>query len=325
MNVNEPISNQDKLLSVVVALVSDTTERGYNLSLLTECLQALLQQSDPPPIEVIVPYPAQIKEIKRLQSEFPEVIFSPVEEMKTYTIQGGSREHHDELRARGMIAAHGEIIGLLEDHARPDSNWCRSIWEAHRQKYAGVGGAIENGIDRPLNWAVYFIDFGKYQNPVPTGETSNASDANISYKRSALMDVRSIWQESFHEPEVNAALIQKGEKLTLSPDMIVYQMRKDLRLSDAINERFIWGRSYAIMRSKKFSSLQRIQFAILSLILPVILLTRMSLNVLKKQRHVNTFIKVIPLTILLTVFWSLGEMSGYLTSKSNNHQVQQNK
>ena len=28
--------------------------------------------------------------------------------------------------------------------------------------YAAIGGAIENGIDQLLNWAVYFCNFGGY-------------------------------------------------------------------------------------------------------------------------------------------------------------------
>ena len=42
---------------------------------------------------------------------------------------------------------------------------------AHREYYAAIGGAIENGVDRPLNWAVYYSDFGRYQNPFQSGES----------------------------------------------------------------------------------------------------------------------------------------------------------
>ena len=86
---------------------------------------------------------------------------------------------------------------LLEDHARPDAHWAANVVAAHRQTHAAVGGAIENGIDRALNWAVYYCDFGKYQNPVPAGETPFASDANTTYKRAELESVRSVWGDAF--------------------------------------------------------------------------------------------------------------------------------
>ncbi len=60
--------------------------------------------------------------------------------------------------------------------------------QALRAGYAG--GAIENGIDQPLNSAVNDCDFGKYQNPLPSGESDFASDANTSYGPTALERAR---------------------------------------------------------------------------------------------------------------------------------------
>ena len=63
--------------------------------------------------------------------------------------------------------------------------------------------------------AVYFCDFGKYQNPVPTGDSLLPSDANVSYKRSALYSIRQSWEESFREVVVNETLRSRGEKVTI--------------------------------------------------------------------------------------------------------------
>jgi hypothetical protein len=305
------------LLSVVVVIVSDTTDSRSDASLLDSCLEALSQQVDAPPMEIIVPYHGNVSGIELIKAQYPDVVFIPANDLKIYTGQGGSREHHDELRARGLAAARGEIIGLLEDHARPDLNWCARMVEAHQQCYAAVGGAIENGIDRPLNWAVYFCDFGRYQNPLPAGESAFASDANVSYKRSALESIRSTWQEVFHETAVNWALTSRGEKLALSPEIIVYQNRGSLRLGNALKERFIWGRSYAATRGMLAGASKRAIYATLSPILPLVLLGRMTVNVLKKQRCLGVFLKALPLTAALTLSWSLGELMGYLTGRAN--------
>jgi hypothetical protein len=303
------------VLSVVVAIVSDTTGTRADVSHLEGNLEALSRQIDPPPMEIVVPYHAQVEGIEKLKLRFPNVVFLRIDDLKTYSGRGGSREHHDELRARGLAAAQGEIIGLLEDHARPDSNWCMRMVDAHRQSYAAVGGAIENGIDRPLNWAVYFCDFGKYQNPVAMGESSFISDANVSYKRSELESVRPVWQESFHETTVNWELSSRGKKLALSPSIVVYQHRSDLRLGSALKERYIWGRSYAATRSHLLSGAKRIIYAILTPMLPVVLLLRMSVNVIKKRRLIGSFLKALPLTAMLLVCWSSGEFIGYVTAR----------
>ena len=310
--------SQKPLLSVVVAIVSDTTDGRCDVSHLTGTLEALSNQLDPVSIEIIVPYHGYVSGIEDLKLRFSTVAFVAVTDLKTFSGQGGSREHHDELRARGLAASHGEIIALLEDHGRPDLQWCRRVADAHENSYAAVGGAIENGIDRPLNWAVYFCDFGKYQNPLPAVESVFASDANVSYKRSALQSIGAVWQDSFHETAVNWALASRGEKLALAPEIIVYQHRNGLRLGSALKERFIWGRSYAAGRSRLVSAPRRMIYAVLAPLLPALLVLRMTLNVIKKGRCVGAFAKALPLTAMLTASWSVGELVGYVTACANS-------
>jgi hypothetical protein len=206
---------------------------------------------------------------------------------------------------------------LLEDHGIADPDWSARIVAAHRQECACVGGAIENGIDRPLNWSVYFCDFLRYQNPLPAGESEFASDANTAYKREALEAIRPVWEEVFHETKVNWALRSRGEKLVLAPEAIVLQHRKGLRLASALEERFIWGRSYAATRAGMAGLPQRAFWAAFSPLLPLLLLGRMGSTVLRKGRSTGAFLKALPLTALLLLAWSGGELTGYLTGRSS--------
>ena len=303
-------------LSVIVAVVSDTTQRQYDLTILSGCLQALRHQVESPTLEIIVPYPAGVTEFEKARSEYLEVVFLPITDLKYYKIDGSSREHHDELRAHGIAAAQGEIIALIEDYARPDPHWSENIISEHKKDFAAIGGAIENEVDRLLNWGVYFCDFGKYQNPVSEGETTFASDANISYKNTALMAVRSIWQDSYHETEVNWALRSLGEKIALSPKIVIFQHRTDLEFWSAMKERYVWGRSYAATRIKDIGNSKRFLYLLLTPLLPIILIIRMTSNIFRKGRNLNIFLKALPLTILLEISWSFGEFVGYLTGRS---------
>jgi hypothetical protein len=304
------------LLSVVVAIVSDTTQARADASHLIGSLEALQQQIDPPPLEIIVPHQAGVEGIAAASRRFPTVRFLQIDDVSRPSGQVGSREHHDALRARGLQAARGKLIALLEDHGRPDPRWSAQIAEAHQARYAAVGGAIENGIDRPLNWAVYFCDFGRYQSPVPRGRSACASDANVSYKRSALEAIGSVWQEVFHETAVNGALLARGEQLVLSPDIVVYQHRAGLRLQACLEERFVWGRSYAASRGALLGTGKRLVYAALAPALPAILLLRLALTTTKRRRLVRPFIRALPLTTLLTASWSCGELVGYATARS---------
>jgi hypothetical protein len=302
------------VLSVVIAIVSDTTDPRADASHVAGCLDALGRQIDPPPMEIIVPYHDGVAGIDDVRRRFPGVTFVRLEYIGRSS--GSSREHHDTIRARGLARARGEIVGLLEDHARPAAGWAAAMAQAHQREWAAVGGAIENGIDRPLNWAVYFCDFGKYQNPLPDGPSPVASDANITYKRAALESTRPLWQEAYRETEVNAALLARGERVALSSKAVVYQHRTDVRLAKAIRERFIWGRSYASTRGAHIAPGKRVVYAVGGLVLPAILLLRMATTVARRGRWRGRFVRALPLTAVLTLSWALGESVGYASGRA---------
>jgi hypothetical protein len=221
------------------------------------------------------------------------------------------------LRARGLALARGALVALLEDHARPDPRWCDAIVDAHASASAAIGGAIENDVDLPLNWAVWFCDFGRYQNPVPAGPSQFASDANTAYKRGALESVRAVWEASFNEVVVNGALMAAGATVALDPQMIVYQHRSDLELGEALRERYVWGRSYAMARSVHLGTAARFVHAAASPILPLVLMARIAGTAWSRRRHFRQFLRCAPLIALLTLCWSVGECAGYVAARAS--------
>ena len=301
----------DPALTVVVTVVSDTSEQSDTLHL-DGCLEALRKQVNPPPMEVLVTCDARLPGIKELERRFPEVGFVAVEKLQTAR-SGSSREHHDELRGIGIRKARAPLIALIEDVGRPDPNWAQALVKEHAQAYAAVGGAMENGIDRPLNWALYFGDFGRYQNPVPRGPSPYVSDANVCYKREALERVADAWPDSYNEARVHGALASRGEVLALSPDVIVFQHRLNLRLMLVLIERYVWGRSFAAVRVQGVTAARRAIYAVLCPVLPFVLFLRQLGNVVRTKRNRAAFLKALPVTFLLDIVWSYGEFVGYLT------------
>lgn len=307
----------EPVLSAIVVIVSDTLEPRAHAGHLAGCLRALKAQIDAPPFEVIVPYHAATDGIAEVQKDFADVRFVAVHDAAIAERKPGSREHHDVLRSRGLAVARGALLALLEDHARPDARWCANLAAAHRQSdAAAVGGAIENGVDRPLAWAVYYCDFARYQNPVPDGASPFASDANSAYKRQALESIRPLWQKSFREGVVNGALLQAGKTLVLRGDVIVYQHRSDLTLANALRERFVWAKSYARTRATPLTPVKRLAYAVASPLLPPLLLLRMASTAWQRRRHFGKFIGAAPLAALLLCGWSAGECAGYVAAMS---------
>lgn len=309
------MANQNSpAFSVVVAMVSDTTD-GADTSHLAPCLDALLAQTEAPPMEIIVPYHAGVQGISEVESRYGQVKFLKVTDLKTFSGRKNSREHHDELRARGLAMAQGTLVALIEDCGIAAKDWVARMVVAHEQPMGGAGGAMENGIDQPLNWAVCYCDFLRYQQPLAAGDAWTISDANCCYKRAALEGIGSVWREVFHESSINDALRAKGDKVVLAPAAVVSQHRLGLTLSSALKERYVWGRSYAASRSKLATTGKRLFWGAFSPALPVLMLTRMTMMAWKKRRTWGAFVRAFPLTALLIVSWSWGEFIGYITGR----------
>ena len=302
-------------LSVVIVIANDTVEPA-SVEDLRGCLEALANQQNAAPAEIIVPHYSGIAGLRDLSREFPETVFLEVADLRTRAAPGRCRDHHDELRSRGIARAQGRIVALLEDHDRPAPDWCARVAAEHAQAWEAIGGAVENAVDRPLNWAVYFCDFGKYQNPLPAGESDGATDVNVSYKRAALDAIAPVWRTVFNETVVHAELRRRGGRIALSPDIVVYQQRERLRLLPALKERYVWGRSYAATRAALEHPAMRAVRAALCPALPLVLLARMARHAFEKRRTRAAFLKALPWTALLAVAWSAGEFAGYLTARA---------
>ena len=299
-------------LSVVIAIVSDTTNPRVDVAHLNGCLQAFADQVAPPSLEIIVAHLPDVEGLDAVKARFPATQFVAVADVKGPRETGGGREHHDVLRARAMALAGGTLIALMEDHARPDPHWCAAIAKAHQAPFSCIGGAMGNLIDRALNWAVYFCDYGRYQNPLPEGEAHFASDSNVSYKRAALERVREAWAASFREVIVNGQLMKRGEKVILRRDIIVNQCRAGLSFGPAMRERYVWGRSYSATRNATLTLSKRLVLAAASPALPFVLTLRLARTAAERKTYFGKFMTAMPLVFVLLLSWSLGEGIGYV-------------
>ena len=130
-------------LSVVVAIVSDTTSGHCDTSHLEGTLQSLAAQIDPPSMEIVVPHHSAIAGITELKAS-TQVRFIPVDSLKTFTGRGGSREHHENSGV-GLKVACGELMALIEDHGRAARHWSASLAAAHKKGIAAVAARSKTG------------------------------------------------------------------------------------------------------------------------------------------------------------------------------------
>ncbi len=305
---------QPEQVSILVTIV----DGGPSLR---ACLDAIRAQVGGRQVEVLVPWDASVTGIAGLAEAYPEVRFLALGHLQTARpphTHAGQHELFDRRRAAGLAAAQGDLIGILEDRGLPDPEWLETLIRLHRASGspppAVLGGGVVCGVDRPLNWAVFFCDFGRYQPPFEAGPREYVTDVNCLYTRAALEKTRELWRDRYHETTVNWALSGMGETLYLSPEPIVRQVRRDLRLGPLLRERQDWGRLFAYTRVRETGTGRRLVFAALAPVLPVVLFLRHAILQARK-RHLGRFLRVSPWVVLLLISWSLGEFRGYLTGR----------
>ncbi len=299
-------------LSIVITIVSGAES-------LRRCLSAIMNQIDRQ-TEVIVPYDAGSIEIESLKGEFQEVTFLFDDDADVKLRQ---HDLYDRRRARGLAAAQGTIIAMTEDHAVPAENWVRQIIAAHERPFAVIGGVIDNSVDRPINWALYYCDFGRYGNPLQAGTAEYVSDVNLSYKRQALMAVSEIWRSGYHETSVHWALRARGEELYLDPRLVVYQQRPAIGFGQAYRERIEWGAVFAETRTSLMSRFRRYAFAAGTVFLPFLLTGRVIGHMRRQRRTMQEMLRIIPIVFVLFTGWALGEMIGYIAGGATTQDSEQ--
>jgi hypothetical protein len=295
---NNPLSTPE-LTVIVVVLTGEKSS-------LRRCLTSLTHQLGVSIPEIIVPCDENSTDFLSISAEFPDVRFLRVEGSKTYA----------ELRAIGVRESRGRIVALTEDHCIPSPDWSAQILQAHEASHAAIGGAVnKEGPDSVLNWAFYLADYLRYARPIPEGPTNHLTDCNVSYKRESLKLIATTWCDEFHENDVHESLLARGCSMWLTPQILVYQQRS-LNLRAAVRDRYAFGRLFSSTRAADFSASQRLIYSVLSLSLPVVLLSRIARQVLSKRWCAREFARSLPHLILISTVWATGEFLGYATGRA---------
>ncbi len=280
---------------------------------LRKCLEALTRQIQGKPVEIIVPYDATVAGVESLKHAYPQVRFSEMEEERHGKLSPGEfHELYDRRTAAGLRIARGKICALLEDYGIPGPDWCDQVLLAHQLPYPAIGGAVEHHGRGILNWAVYLLDFGRYQLPLLEGPAEYLTDVNISYKKKALERVKEVWMESYNEIRTNWALARSGMTLWRRPQIIVWQDRGRLTWRAVLAERFYWGRIFGRARLGNLSSTKRFLLIAATPVMPLILVSRVAMKVFTDRRNRFEFLKALAPMLALALFWCLGESAGYV-------------
>jgi hypothetical protein len=287
-------------------------------SYLRRSIEALLQQRNPPRLEIIVPVCPAFDRVEDLQRQYPSVRFVEVDRLPAgadLSDPGLAHLVYDRRRAVGLGAARGEIVALTEDQMVPEAEWCAALVQAHRAPHPAIGGAIGNAGEGTLHRALFLSDFGRYEPPFEEGEAEYLTDQNVSYKRAALEKLRHVWSEFYHEPAVHDTFRAMGAKLWLTPECRVRMDRGPLGIAQQLRERFAWGRVFGGQRALRVSGASRMVLLGASPLIPVLIVWRRLAAAVHRGYSFSSLAGTLPALSAMAVWWAAGEAVGYLTAR----------
>ncbi len=307
-------NNQIPDLSVIVTVV----DGGETLS---RCLDALTVQEDAPLLEVIIPFDSTIREVGALADKYPDYNFLDLGTLAERQPDNAYEEHElfDRRRAGGLRAARANLLAMIEDRGWPRPNWSSEMMAAHVKYDDGViGGGVDSAAQGIVRWAIFFLDFGRYQTPFETDNPEYVSDTNICYKRAAIDGVEPLWRFKYQESVVNWALRDKKAGLRLEAGPKTVQQRLGIGFIEMAMERIHWGRTFGQVRARDASLPARLKWIAITPLLPAVLYVRNLRRQMRLGRHMREFVTATPVMLYLLMFWSIGEFIGYLEAKSSD-------
>lgn len=217
-----------------------------------------------------------------------------------------------QLWGLGITESTGEIIALTTTHFVPAKNWISEILKIHESPFSGVGGAIENDEQAGIiSWAVYFCRYSQFMLPFTQVNIDELAADNASYKRRDLERVKETLVDGFWEVFVHQAMQKAKMTLLLTPEIVVFH-QDSFTFSDFMRQRFLHGIQFGNSRAKNITTARRIALILLSPLIPLLYLYRISQRVLSKKRNIGKYLKSLPILFLFLLSWSVGECYGYL-------------
>ena len=299
-------SQSDGGFSVVIGLVS-TEDRERIL----ETLDALRDQHGDHKCEVILADRRNDGISDVIRCDYPEVFVIDCPPATSLT----------ELRTIALEHAVGEFVAVTEDHCVPSLDWLEAVSAAFREAPEGtvaVGGCVANGVTgRALDWATFLCEYGAALAPVDEGPTQSLPGMNVVYRRSVLTALeRNRLIRGFWETTVHPELLRRG-MILFSSNRIVMNHCKKFSFRLFARQRFLYSRYFAGTRFERNQILCRATAAVLSVMLPAVLLLRIAGQVWRKRGYKLEFLTALPALGLFVVIWSLGEMVGYLAGEGD--------
>ena len=212
----------------------------------------------------------------------------------------------------GLVAARSDRVALTTAQFVPPQNWIAGLLAADLDRWAGVGGPIENDAEaQPVRWAVYFLRYWKFAPPLPSGPVEEIAADNAVYDRREVMKHPDLLALGFWEPSFHARFRADGRGLGLDPRLLSLYRGHD-GVGEFSRQRFAHGRTFAETRGRPRSRANAVAYLLATPLLPALLIARIMSKALRRRRLAVRFFQALPWLLVFVTAWSVGEAAGYL-------------
>ena len=275
---------------------------------LLRCLESIAVQARDHQSEIIVVDRSGDEMRQRIAASFPNVKVLSADDEPHLSVPS--------LRLRGVEAAEGEIVCILEEHCAAPSDWLDVILSSFSEKDSAIGGPIlHDNFGRIRDWVVYFSEYNNYLPPWTDGPHENLNGANIAYRREAVLAERETLNDGYWEVVLHPALSRRGELRSVNAMGVRHTGPFDFAYY--LHQRYLLSRVWGGSQRSRVPLAKRIIYLMIAPLLPALLLARTTSRVLKSGAPKGRFALALPLLVPVAVTYVWGEWLGDLLGAGN--------
>ena len=220
-------------------------------------------------------------------------------------------------RAAGVRAATGQFVFIGETHSFPRPGMFEAILAAHESGATVVVPAFENeNPDGLVSWAGFLNGYAPWAQGKERGYVDSAPLFNVSYRKSFLLDLAESLESVLLTGEDMKRRVAAANGITFFASEARIGHANITRASDWLPQRIVAGRAIASVRSARWAAGRRFTYAVVSPLIPLVLLRRHWRGIARTIRENRVSRAALPVLIIGMYFQAWGEMLGYLLGGS---------
>lgn len=230
------------------------------------------------------------------------------------TINSGRSALIPELWRDGILRARAPRVALTTGHCIPHQDWVASLLAADLRANVGVGGLFE--LDprcSAVQKSIYLLRYLAFAPPQHSREVADIAADNAVYRRAEIMANSDLLKDGFWEPSFHRRFAADGLSLCIIPEMKVAYFGRELA-ADFARQRRAHGCEYGESRARGRPFPQRIIFLLMSPLIPVVILARVTRRACRKSTYLSALPVALPWLLWFVGSWSVGECAGYLNA-----------